>query len=137
MKMAGMRYTRNRIDNVLRYKHWFFYNRWELAPFPTEFDSYRNKFSSSYFYVQVCCFFSLTLNMNMKNCTWCLRKKNIFQRTLNRALATVISEQCMRLKKNGRILAQNVYQYPNLVGVSLNRHLYHLLKCQNGLLYQW
>lgn len=67
----------------------------------------------------------------------CEKKKNIFQRTLNRALATLISEQCMRLKKNGRILAQNVYQYPNLVSVSLNRHLYHLLKCQNGLLYQW
>lgn len=85
--MAGMRYTRNRIDNVLRYKHWFFYNRWELAPFPTEFDSYRNKFSSSYFYVQVCCFFSLTLNMNMKNCTWCLRKKKYISKDVESCLS--------------------------------------------------
>lgn len=49
MKMASMRYTRNHIDNVFSYKHLVFLQpHRELAPFAIEFDTYRNKFSSSY-----------------------------------------------------------------------------------------
>lgn len=34
-------------------------------------------------------------------------------------------------ERRKRISSRTVFQYPNLVAMGLNRHLYHLLKCQN------